>query len=197
MSDRKNISYFAPWRFDCRLARELPDDKPIRSQFIVQLMISLLCVVSFLIVGWQYYRLQNIRNAIARGQKNIAERNITYEEVVHLRKSISTDGHKIGDAAILLQSHILISDLLSIIGRTRPNYLNIQKVQSVEGGAIVQGTLDAPPELATRLLGKYVAELRANTQLSSCYHNIMLRGIDRHGEGEQLQLTFEITLTYR
>lgn len=197
IADRKSNPYFAPWRVDCRLARELPDDKPIRSHFIVQLAAALVCTVLILVAGWQYFRLQTVRNGIARWNRTMTEDRAVYDEVDRLRNSITADGRKIGDAAAALQSHILVFDFLSGLGRTRPDYLNIQHIQSTETGLLMQGTLEVSPERATRLLGKYVADLKADPHFGPHFSNIMLRGIDRRGDNTTAELQFEITFTYR
>jgi hypothetical protein len=194
-ADRKSNPYVAPWRVDCRLARELPDDKPIRSHFIFQLLAVLVCSILLLVVGWQSFRLHTLSNSIATWQRTMADERQLYDEVRRARQDITADARKIGEAAGLLPVRILTFDFLTIIGRTRPAPVWIDQIESAESGLVVRGRLEDSPEKASRMLGKYVADLRADARLSAKFGSIVLTAMERRGEAAEL--SFEITFRYR
>ncbi|MFI5337886.1 MAG: hypothetical protein ACHQ5A_13945 [Opitutales bacterium] len=192
--DRKNNPYFGPWRVDCRLARELPDDKPIRSHFIVQLIAVLLCAIMILIAGWQGFQLHTLRNGTAGWVRAMAEDRLLYEEVRHARADITADGRKVGEAATALQTRILAFDFLSAIGRSRPDNLRIDMIESAEGGLFLRGGVLDSPEKVSRMLGKYVTDLRADPRIGPKFSSIVLTAMDR---GEAAEIHFEISFHYR
>jgi len=193
--DRKVSPYFGPWRVDCRLARELPDDKPIRSHFLVQLAAVLLCAVLGLVVVWQYYRLHELRLAALRWSRVIAENREAYDEVLETRKAIASDAKRIENAAALLQTRILAVDFLAGISRTRPDNLEIDQFEGAEGGVVIRGRLEETPEKASRLLGKYVSDLRADPHLGPHLSSVVLTAMERQTEGGELR--YEITFRFR
>lgn len=194
IADRKNNPFSAPWRVDCRLARELPDDKAVRSHFLVQLAAVLLCAVLLLVAGWQAFQLNTTRAGIARWVKTMADDRAIFDEVRRERAEIAADGRRIGEAASALQTRILTFDYLSAIGRTRPENLRIDQIESLETGLVLRGIILVSPEKASRQLGKYVADLRADPHLGPRFSAITLTAMDRRGEETELQ--FEITFRY-
>jgi hypothetical protein len=195
--DRKTSPYYAPWRVDCRLARELPDDKPVRSHFLVQLVAVLLCAVLGLVVGWQYYRLHELRAATQRWNRIIAENREAYAEVQRTRSVIAADAKRIENASTLLRTHMLGVEFLAGISHTRPDNLRNDQIATTENGLVMRGGLDAAPEKAARQLGRYVADLRIDPRIGPHFGSILLRAMDRRGDGESAELQYEITFIYR
>jgi hypothetical protein len=195
LADRRTNPYVGPWRVDCRLARELPDDKPIRSHFLFQLFAVLLCAILLLIVGWQGFQLHTLNGSIATWQRTMAEDRQLYDEVRRARQDITNDARKINEAATLLPIHVLTFDFLSTIGRSRPEAIWIDQIESGEGGLMVRGRLEDSPEKASRMLGKYVADLRSDEKLAAKFSDIRLTAMERQGDATELR--YEITFRYR
>jgi hypothetical protein len=188
----KQSLYVRPWHFDCRLAKELPDDTPVRGRFIANAIAASLAAVALTCVGWAYYSQQSLASDTADWRQRISASSL---ETTRLRKLTS---EALDEAALISQAHALIhspmvvSEFIQEIGRTRPDAVRIDNIEESSGLMYLRGGLRESSQRGSVLLGRYVAELRANPRLSPIFSSIVLTSLERSETTQSIN--FGITL---
>ena len=92
-----------------------------------------------------------------------------------------------------MNNPIALTLLLAELGRTLPQIVSLDMIESFEGEIVVRGTLEASSEQASRLIGNYVKGLIDNPIIGPHFDEIKLSGLERFDDEEGL--SFEFTMT--
>ena len=84
-------------------------------------------------------------------------------------------------------------NFLNELGRTRPDQMVVNSIESTGQSIVVRGTLGESSEKATLLIGQYVAQLSKNPELSSRFE-ITVTSFERERGTDQQN--FEVTFRF-
>jgi len=186
----------APWHVDCRLETELPEDSVVGTRFLIHTASGVFAAIGLLLVSWLGYRYLSMRQGIADWDQRIAENETVVREVDQLRRAYSAEAVKVDQAYALMKQELLVHPFTARIARTRPDTMTIETLETGEaGGVVMRGTLQEDPERASRLLGQYVVQLRADEIIGPLFSEILISSLDRR-EGADL-LSFELVFRKR
>ncbi len=186
----------APWRVDCRLETELPEDSLVGKRFLLHTASGVFAAVGLLLVSWQGYHYTSMEQGIADWDQRIAENQEVVREVDQLRRAYSAEAVKVDQAFALMKPELLVHPFTARIARTRPDTMTIDAIETGEaGGVVLRGTLQEDSERASRLLGQYVVQLRADEVIGPQFSEILISSLDRR-EGADL-LNFELVFRKR
>ena len=186
----------APWRVDCRIETELPEDSIVGTRFLLHTAAGVFAAVGLLLVSWLGYQHLSMRQGIADWDARIAENQEIVREVDQLRRAYSAEAVKVDQAFALLKPELLVHPFTARIARTRPESMIIDSIETGDaGGVILRGTLQEDSEQASRLLGQYVVKLRGDEVISPLFSEILISSLDRR-DGADL-LSFELVFRKR
>ncbi|HET7535099.1 MAG TPA: hypothetical protein VFJ90_01495 [Candidatus Didemnitutus sp.] len=190
-STRQSL-YVKPWHIDCRLAKELPDDTPVRGRFVANAIAGSFAAIVLTYIGWAYYSQQSISADTADWRQRISNSSL---ETTRLRKvsAEAVDGAaRINQAYALVNSPLVVSQFLQEIGRTRPEQIRLDTIEQLSGVIYLRGGLRESSQRGSVLLGRYVDELRANSRVAPLFTSIVLTSLERNDQNQTIN--FEITL---
>lgn len=186
----------APWRVDCRLETELPEDSIVGTRFLLHTASGVFAAIGVLMLCWLGYQYLSMRQGIADWDTRIAENQEIVREVDQLRRAYSAEAVKVDQAFALMKPELLVHPFTARIARTRPETMIIDSIESGDaGGVVLRGTLAEDSERASRLLGQYVVKLRADEVIGPQFSEILISSLDRR-EGADL-LNFELVFRKR
>lgn len=181
------------WRFDCRLAAELPEDNVVRARFLADALFGAIAFGLVLLCLWLAYANLTLSNNITDWERRVAERRTETEELQKLQQATSALSNRINRAAELTGSPYLVANLLLDLGRTRPEQVRIDVIDMSETVLYLRGTVHETSDRATRLLGRYVDALRSDPAIGPHFSEISPSSIERTNNQND-SFTFEITL---
>lgn len=181
------------WRFDCRLAAELPEDNVVRARFLADALFGAVAFGLLLLCLWLGYGNMALGGSIRDWEQRVAQSRQETEELQKLQQSTSSLSNRLARAAELTGSPYLVSQLLLDLGRTRPDQIRIDVIEMSETVIYLRGNITESSDRATRLLGRYVETLKRDPAIGSHFAEIIPSSIDRV-TNQSDAFTFEITL---
>lgn len=181
------------WRYDCRLAAELPEDNVVRARFLADAFFGAVTFALLLLALWLGYSNATLSSSIGDWERRIAERRAETAELQKLQQATSALSHRINHAAELTGSPYLVADLLLDLGRTRPDQVRLDVIEMSETVLYLRGNINESSDRATRLLGRYVEALRNDPAIGPHFSEITPSSIDRV-TNQNDSFSFEIIL---
>ena len=188
---RDDAAYQGPWHIDCRLSAQLPNNKLVRRRFLVTALATALAASSLTLTCWLLYVSQTLSADTTSMQERIDENQKLYTDFNQTTRTLATRSAKVDRAYELMGSSYQVSDLILSFGRTRPENMRIDTIESNETGVALRGWLPPPAELSSRSLRRYVDELRRDPAIGAIFPAISLNFISRDDVSDSL--TFEIS----
>ena len=193
MSTHSKASFYVqPWHFDCRLSKELPDNNPIRGRFLANLLASGLMLIALMGMGYAIYSYKILQDETRDWQLRLSSNRAETIALEGVTKAITQSAKRIDDAYGLVSNPLVLSDFIQEIGLTRPPGVRLEMIESNTGVIFIRGGLRESSQRASALLGRYVADLRADTQIAPLFASITLSSWERNAAGDTIN--FEITL---
>lgn len=190
-------SLLQPWHLDCRLENELPEDKVVGTRFLTNTILGAATAALLLLFAWLVYWNLNLRSHIREWDHRVAMQRPEMLVVERLQGEYIREAVKIDKAYELMHSPLLVSGFTAQLGRTRPDKMILDIIESIDPTTIVaRGSLRETSERASRLLGHYLDTLRQDAQIGPHFKEILLTGLDRTEKSDDL-LSFEITFRLR
>ena len=181
------------WRLDFRLVDQLPEDSVIGRNFIGNAIAGLFAATALLALTWNAYDLWTARKGITDWESRIDTASGDLAEVERLRREYSLTSERVDEIHELMNNPIALTVLVAELGRTLPQIVSLDMIESFQGEIVVRGTLEASSEQASRLIGNYVKGLIDNPIIGPHFDEIKLSGLERFDDEEGL--SFEFTMT--
>lgn len=178
------------WHLDLRIEAELPDDNIVGRRFLIHAAATAATVGIALFTGWLAYATFSLRHQVRDWEQRIHDNQAEVREIQRLQREYAVEAGKIDQAHSLVRPQFFVSELVSSIGRTRPDLVAIDIIEWNELGVIVRGSVKDKSEPASRLVASYVEVLRADAKIAPLFREIVLTDLDRGTAGETLR--FEI-----
>jgi hypothetical protein len=191
-SNSKQSPYGRPWHVDCRLSKELPDDKPIRGRFLVAVLAGSLAAVTLTFAVWGLYSRQTLAGEIADWNRRIEAKSTETAALRVVGSAIATDATRVDEIYSLIHSPVVVSELIQEAGRTRPQPVRLDMIELNTGTIFIRGGLNESSQRASLLLGQYVADLRASVYFRRMFSAITQTSLERNEQTGAIN--FEIAL---
>lgn len=187
------ISPHDDWRLDFTLVDELPEDSIIGRNFIGQAIAGLFAAAALLALAWTSYDLWTAKQGIDDWAARIGNASDDLKEVERLQHEYTLTTERVDEIHRMMHNPIALTVLLSELGRTLPQIVSLDMIESYDDEIVVRGTLDASSQQASRLIGDYVKGLSENPIIGPNFSEIKLSGLERFDDEDGL--SFEFTMT--
>jgi hypothetical protein len=191
-SNSKQSPFLQPWHIDCRLSKELPDDKPIRGRFVAAMLAGTLAATVLTYSLWAVYLRESLVGDVADWHRRIDANSAETAKLRALGTAVAADATRVDEVFGLIHSRLVVSKFVEEAGLTRPDPVRLDMIELNAGAISLRGGLNESSQRASRLLGQYVADLRASAYFRGLFSAITLTSLDRNDETGAIN--FEITL---
>lgn len=192
-SDQLNLSDH--WHLDCRIIAELPEDRVIGTRFLINVFIAVITASIALCASWLLYVNLGLRQNIHEWETRMAEQHAEVGELQRLQTDYSREAKKIDHAYELIKNPFVASRFILKLGRTHPEVMRIERVESNISNIVIRGSLNESSERASITLSNYIRELRVDPELGPLFSDIVMTDFQRISEDGKLN--FEITFRFR
>jgi hypothetical protein len=184
------------WHVDCSLDAELPDDRVVSSRFLVNLPFGMATLVLLILFGWNLYKDLNLHFDIASTVRRIADSRVEVASIRQMQLDYIAAASKIELAHKLVRSRLFVYQFTTELGRTRPEQMVINSIESSEVGVVVRGTLGESSERATLLISKYVDQLAKDPEIGPHFKKEGINVTAFESNPATHQQNFEITFQF-
>ncbi|HEY5552265.1 MAG TPA: hypothetical protein VIK52_10260 [Opitutaceae bacterium] len=178
------------WHPDFRIAAALPDNKVVRTDFII----NGIALAILAIVVWAFYsresQLQEATAEVARWTADIDANKAKFNEALGLQREFSEAEKRLAEVSAFAKSPIEISELINRLGNSLPKLVAIDVVERREDVFVIRGTIVGASERATGIANSYLDALNADAYFAQRFEGIRLNNINR--EARANRLFFEI-----
>lgn len=192
-SDQLNLSDH--WHLDCRIIAELPEDRVIGTRFLINVFIAVITASVALCATWLLYVNLGLRQNIHEWETRMAEQHAEVGELQRLQTEYSREAKKIDHAYDLIKNPFVASRFTLKLGRTHPEVMRIERIESNVSNIVIRGSLNESSERASITLSNYIRELRVDPELGPLFSDIVMTDFQRVSEDGKLN--FEITFRFR
>ena len=197
MSKNRDPLALSPnWHVDCTLAHELPDDRVVSSRFLFNLPVGAVTMALLVFFGLKLSTDLSLRFEIANSARRIADSRVEVASIKQMQREYTVVAAKIEHAHALARNRLFVYHFTTQLGRTRPEQMVINSIESTETSIIVRGTLGESSERATLLIGQYVTLLAKDPDIGPHFRKdgINVTSFDRNRATDQQN--FEITFVF-
>jgi len=183
------------WHPDFRVSNTLPDNKIVRTDFIV----NGVALAILALAVWAFYareaQLADATGEVARWTTDIEASKPRFNDALALQREFSEAEKRIGEVVAFSRSPVEISELLARLGDSLPKLVAIDVVERREDAFVVRGTIVGASERATGIANAYLDALNADAYFAQRFEGIRLNNINR--ESRANRLFFEIGMKLR
>jgi hypothetical protein len=180
-----------PWRMDCRVATDQPNDRIVGREFLTGAVAVALAALAITITIWQLYVSNSLRADTLYWETEMAKNQKLFEELTSTARQLQTQSGRLDAAYTLMAAPYQVSDFVMNLGRTLPPNMRIDRIESSRGRIALSGGLREPSETASGTLNRYLEELRRSATIGPLFSSIGLTSLQR--ETDQDSMAFEIT----
>ena len=178
------------WHPDFRIAADLPDNKVVRTDFIINGVALAILVVA----AWAFYtrevQLKEATEEVARWTADIAANKPKYNEALALQREFTDAEKRIAEVSAFAKSPLEIAGLISRLGASLPKLVAIDVVERRDDVFVIRGTIVGASERGTGIANAYLDALNADPYFAQRFEGIRLNNINR--EARANRLFFEI-----
>ena len=191
-SNSKQSPFLQPWHIDCRLSKELPDDKPVRGRFLAAVVAGSLAAMVLTYALWAAYARQALAGDIADWHRRIETNSTETAKLRAVGAALAADASRMDEIYALVHAPLVVSRFIQETGLTRPAAVRLDMIELNAGTISLRGGVNESSQRASLLLGKYVADLRASAYFRQFFSAIALTSLERNDQTGSIN--FEITL---
>jgi len=181
------------WHVDCRLESELPDDRVVSSRFLVNLPFGAVTLALCIFFGLELSKDLSLRSFIADWGRRLADSRVQVASIKLMQRDYAGVSSKIEMAHQLVRNRLFLYGFLSELGRTRPDQMTVNTIESTPTGVVVRGTLGESSDRATQLIGQYVAQLANDPEFKPLFEiTVTSFERDRNTDQQNFELTFRM-----
>jgi len=174
------------WHPDFRVSAALPDNKVVRTDFIV----NGIAIAVLALVAWLFYaretQLREANAESARWLEEIESNKPRYNEALTMQREFSEAEKRLADVAAFSKSPIEISELITRLGSSLPRLVAIDVVERRDDVFTIRGTIVGASERATGIANSYLDALNADPYFAERFDGIRLNNINREARANRL-----------
>lgn len=189
--ERDPLGLSSHWHVDLRLVAELPEDNLVGTRFIINASFGVVALAALLYAIWLGDLHRNIKKEIERWDRLQDDKRAEVAEIKFMQREYAVEAAKIDQAHALVKPALFVSGFIADLGRTRPEQVVIDSIDSSEAGIVVRGNVRENSQRATRLLGNYAKQLSSDPKIGPLFQQIVLTSLDRGSNTEEV-LNFEL-----
>lgn len=178
------------WHPDFRVSAALPDNKVVRTDFVV----NGIAIAVLALAAWLFYsreaQLTEANAESARWLQEIEANKPRYDEALTMQQEFNEAEKRIVEVAAFSKSPIEISELITRLGTSLPRLVAIDVIERREDVFTIRGTIVGASERATGIANSYLDALNEDTYFAQRFEGIRLNNINR--EARANRLFFEI-----
>ena len=186
---RDPLNLSANWHFDCRIESELPEDRTVGTRFLLSTLFGSLAVIMVTIAGWLAYRTVSLHSEIRFWQQQIENDQADIQDIRLTQQQYNTEAAKIDRVVSLIHPPLLVSRMISALGRAKPDTLLLDSIEWNQNSVVVLGSGPS----ALRVNG-YVDALKADPSLTSLFSDRIYVSNYEAMRNQEGRYAFEITL---
>lgn len=180
------------WHINFRISEGLPDLKPIRTSFFVNLLFITLAVAALLFTAHREFLGFNIRSEINVSNERIAGISGRNTKLLALNKEFNDASVVISSAREFVNNQTVGSQLLIALSRSLPNSMDFTGVTFDESKLVLRGSIRGVSETASTRVSAYLDVLRQNDVIGPQFSEISLTSLVRDPRTQGM--SFEIVL---
>lgn len=178
------------WHPDFRNVATLPDNKVVRTDFIV----NGVALAVLLLMAWAFYsrevQLTAATSESARWIADIEASKPKFNEALGLQREFTEAEKRLEEVAAFTKSPVEIAELINRLGGSLPKLVAIDVVERRDDSFVIRGTIVGASERATGIANAYLDALNADAYFAQRFEGIRLNNINR--EAKSNRLFFEI-----
>jgi hypothetical protein len=182
----------APWHVDCRLSAQLPSNRLIGGRFLVGALATALSTFALILALWQAYVIHSLDTDTEYWNRQTSSNQKLFDELTHATRDLQENSARFDHAYALMRAPYPVTDFVLNLGRSLPPRMRVDRIEADPGRVAMSGSLNEPPEQASRSLGRYMEGLRRSPAIGPLFSSIGLTSLQREGESDD-SLAFEIT----
>jgi len=184
------------WHVDCRLVAELPDDRVVSSRFLVNLPFGAVALGLLVLFSLNLSTDLSLRNFIADWTRRLSDSRVQVAAIKQMQREYAVVSTKIAQAHGLVKNRLFIYNFMNELGRTRPEQMVINSIESTTSGILMRGTLGESSERATLLIGQYVAQLSKDPEFGPRFEiTVTSFERDRGTDQQSFEIAFRFLTT--
>lgn len=189
--ERDPLGLSSHWHVDLRIVAELPEDNIVGTRFIINAAFGVVALAALLYAIWLGKQFGYLKDEIERWDRLQADKRAEVAEIKYMQREYAVEAAKIDQAHALVKPTLFVSGFIADLGRTRPEQVVIDSIDSSEAGITVRGNVRESSQRATRLLGNYAKQLSSDPKIGPLFQQIVLTSLDRGSNTEEV-LNFEL-----
>ncbi len=170
------------WHLDFRDLLSLPEDRVVRVRFLINTCSGAAALILLVLAGWQVYARANVLAQLHFWDERIATHQPEFQELQLVLRDYMAEAAKIKDAYEIIHTPFVASAFVLNIGRTLPQRMTVDTMEFADNAVTIHGSLAAPPEQASRVVGSYVETLRHDPKIGPLFSDISAPSLDRARE---------------
>ncbi len=188
-SSEKGAAASAPaWHPNFRNFAQLPDTKVVRTSFFINGIAVVVASILLLLVGYQEYRLANVRKEIKNAEQQIERDKVGSKAAIDLYGKFLAEEKKIKElAAFAGEERIKLSELILRLGSTLPRDVALDRVEARENDLIIRAYVKGTSDQAGAAVSNYVEQLQRDPELVSRF-TISTTNVARDSIGQRMVL---------
>lgn len=180
------------WHPNFRNADSLPDLKPIRTSFFVNVLCITLAAGGLIFTAHREFLMSNVRIEIGLAESRIEFARAQNEELLKQSRSFAEIRDKFTAAKAFSEAPVAASQLLAALAKSLPENMDFASVAYENGVLNLRGTIRGPSENASTLLSAYLDVLRQDEVIGARFLDVELKNLLRDPRTQGL--SFEIVL---
>lgn len=190
---KKTQAAFAPnWHPNYRHVESLPDLKPIRTSFFVNVLCITMATGALIFTSHREFLMRNVRVEINLAQERIEFAREQNHQLLEQSRVFSETRDKFATAAKFSAVPVAASTLLTALARSLPDNMDFASVSYENEVLVLRGTIRGASENASTRLSAYLDVLREDEVVGSHFLDVELKNLLRDPRTQGL--SFEIVL---
>jgi Tfp pilus assembly protein PilN len=180
------------WHANFRVAEGLPDLKPIRTSFFINLLFITLAVAALLFTAHREFLGYSIRSEIELSNESVAGISARNAQLLSLNQEFNDASVVISSAEKFLKGQMVGSQLLISLSRSLPDSMDFTSITFEGGKLILRGNIRGASETASTRVTAYLDVLRKDEIIGNRLSEISLTSLVRDPRTQGM--SFEIVL---
>jgi len=189
---KSQVAYAPNWHPNYRNAESLPDLKPIRTSFFVNVLCITLAVGGLIFTAHREFLMQNVRVEIGLAESRIEFARAQNDKLLNQSRTFAEIRDKFTAAKVFSETPIGASQLLIALARSLPENMDFASVAFENSVLTLRGTIRGPSENASTRLSAYLDVLRQDEVIGAQFRDVELKNLLRDPRTQGL--SFEIVL---
>ncbi|MCF3649979.1 hypothetical protein [Synoicihabitans lomoniglobus] len=183
------------WHLDFRNTDRLPDVKPIRTAFFINVIAILIAAATLFNFGSQEMQIYSMNAEISRLEDQIAKDQYPSAAAVKLFKEFQADEKKINEVAEFVKAPLKLSTFMLHLGEILPENIMINSVDWRGSVITLRGVVSGTPDEASGYASGLVATLDEDELFGPLFSDAALTSLIRNPTTGKLAMEIRLEFT--